>query len=141
MAFDSIPWTLVDGSYNGRPILYRLREFPHDFPALNYPQRLNLTWTMYEYENGLPTEQETRRLTLFEDRLVNAVESDEQSILLGVLTCNGEREFIFQTADPSEFLLRLTNMPQETERYPITIERYDDPDWAYFKDVTSQADD
>jgi hypothetical protein len=32
---------------------------------------------------------------------------------------------------------RLTEMPQETERYPITIQRYDDPDWRYFKSVAS----
>jgi hypothetical protein len=140
MDFDSIPWTLVDTDYNGRPILFRLREFPNDFPTADYPQRLNVTWSMFEHENGLPTDQETERLTRFEDRLVDAVESDEQSILLGVLTCNGEREFIFHTADPSEFLQRLTEMPQETERYPLTIERYDDPEWAYFKAITAQAE-
>lgn len=139
MNFDSIPWTLWDGEYKGNALLIRLREFPDDFPTSKFPQRLNVTWTMYERdENGLPTEQEFERLTAFEDRLVEAVEPDEQSILLGVLTCNGEREYIFQTTDPSEFLRRLTDMPQETERYPIVIERYDDPDWYYFKDVSSQ---
>jgi hypothetical protein len=79
-------------------------------------------------------------LAIFENRLVDAVEPDEQSILVGALTCNGEKEFIFHTTDPSEFLKRLSNMPQETERYPVTIERYDDPDWTYFKAVMSQLD-
>ena len=130
---------LADGDYNGHALLIRLREFPKDFPVSMYPQRLNVTWTMNEHEIGLPTDHETERLTDFENRLVDAVEPDEQSILLGVLTCNGQREYIFQTADPAEFLKRLTDMPQETERYPIVIERYDDPEWDYFKDVTAQA--
>ena len=87
------------------------------------------------------TDEEFQRWATFEDRLVEAVEPDEQSILVGALTCNGEKEFIFHTADPAEFPKRLTDMPQETERYPIIIERYDDPDWFYFKEVTSQLDE
>jgi hypothetical protein len=142
MDFDSIPWVGADGDYNGRPLLMRLRQFAKEFPASKYPQRLNVTWTMSEPdENGLPTDEEFHRLAAFENRLVEAVEPDEQSILLGALTCNGEKEFIFQTADPSEFLKRLTDMPQETERYPIIIEKYDDPDWDYFEAVMSQLEE
>lgn len=140
MDFDSIPWLGADVDYNGRPLLIRLRQFAKEFPVSKYPERLNITWSMSEPdENGLPTDQEFERVAAFENRLVDAVEPDEQSILIGVLTCNGEKEFIFQTADPSEFLKRLTEMPQETERYPITIERYDDPEWDYFKDLSAQA--
>lgn len=137
---DSLTWLGVEADYNGRPLFFRLRQFPIQFPTVLYPQRLNVFWTMSEPDwNGLPTDQESERLETFEDRLIDAVELDEQSILAGVLTSNGEREFIFHTADPAEFLRRLTTMPQEPERYPITIESYEDPDWAYFKSVVSQV--
>ena len=89
--------------------------------------------------NGWPTDEEFSRLEVFEDRLVNAVESDQHSILVGALTCNGQKEFIFHTADVPGFMERLNNMPQEKERYPVTIQSYDDPDWYYFTAVTSQA--
>ena len=139
MNFDSLPWVGAEADYDGRPLLIRLRQFPQGFPTAKFSQRLNVTWTMSQPDqNGLPTDQEFSKLAAFEDRLVNAVEPDEQSILVGALTCNGNKEFIFHTADPSEFLKRLTNMPQETERYPITIEKYDDPDWNYFHAVMSQ---
>jgi Family of unknown function (DUF695) len=141
MDFDSLGWVGAEGDYDGRPLLIRLREFPEEFPTSKYPERLNITWTMSEVEqNGLPTEREFSRLASFEDRLIDAVEPDGQSILVGALTCNAEKEFILQTANVSEFLKRLTNMPQEKERYPIKIERYDDPDWSYFKSVMSQLD-
>lgn len=91
-------------------------------------------------ENGLPTEEEFSRLATFEDRLVNAVEHDEHSILVGAVTCNGEKEFMFHTANVPGFLERLTNMPQEEERYPITIQKYDDPDWSYFKALIPMSD-
>lgn len=74
-------------------------------------------------ENGLPTEKEFSILGAFEDRLIDAIEPDEQSILVGALTCNAEKEFVFQTTNASEFLKRLTNMPQKEDRYPIEIEK------------------
>jgi hypothetical protein len=86
-------------------------------------------------ENGWPNGSEFKRLSTFEDRLVEAVECDRQSILSVVLTCNGEKEFVFHTADVATFLSRLTNMPQEQERYPITTLRNTDPEWNYFDSV------
>ena len=133
MTFDSITWAVAEGEYETHPLFIRFREIPKTFPRARYHQRLNIFWKMSAPdENGLPTEDEFERLNLFEDRLVPAVEDDEHSILVSVLTCNGEREFIFHTADVPGFMERLTNIPQEEDRYPITIQRYDDPDWSYF---------
>ena len=138
MDFDSITWALAEGEHEGHPLLSRFREFPGNFPRVSYPERLNLFWQMLERdENGWPTEFEFERLKAFEDRLVEAVEHDGQSILSVVLTCNGEKEFVFHTADVTIFLSKLTNMPQEQERYPIMIISNTDPEWGYFDDVIS----
>src|SRR5688572_11280011 len=136
MEFDSITWAGAEGEHEGHPLLIRYREFPHDFPRGSYPERVNVFWKMVETDqNGWPTEFEFVRLRAFEDRLVEAVELDRQSILSVVLTCNGEKEFIFHTGDEAVFLRRLANMPQEQERYPITILRNTDPEWNYFDSV------
>jgi Family of unknown function (DUF695) len=129
----------MEAEQNGDPIITRFREFPREFPRWKYPCRLNIVWKMTEADtHGLPTGEEFSRLETFEDRLIDAAEHDEHSILLGVLTGNGEREFIFQTRDVSGFLQRLTNMPQKEDRYPITIYRNDDPDWSYFESGISE---
>lgn len=139
MTLESITWALWDGEYNSQPLLIRFREFPEDFSKSKYPQRLNIFWKMSAVDqNGLPADVEFEKLSTFEDRLVDAVEHDEHSVLTGVLTCNGEREYIFHTADVPGFLERLTHMAQEEERYPITIQKYDDPDWVYFEDMIPQ---
>lgn len=140
MDFDSLKWTLADGEYDDRPLLMRFRQFPETFPKTKYPERINIFWKMSQTDvNGLPADEEFDRLTTFEDRLVAAVEPDEHSILGAVLTCNGQTEYVFHTADVSEFLQRLTNMPQEKEKYPITIHRYNDPEWKYFQSVIAQV--
>ena len=80
-------------------------------------------------EDGFPTKDELEKVHAFEDRLIEAVEHDEFAILSIVLTGNGQREFVFYTVDPQEFINRLTNMPQEEERYPIEIHCNEDPEW------------
>ena len=140
MDFDSLPWTGVETQYNELPLLIRFVRLPRTFPKSKYPQRINVFWKMAETsENGLPTEDELMKLETFENRLCDAVHPDRHSILVGALTCNGEKEFIFHTSDVPGFLQRLTNMPQEKERYPITIQRYDDPNWTYLKSVVSNS--
>ena len=139
MDFDSFSWTGVETEYNGRPLLVRFVTLPKGFPKSKYPERLNIFWKMSESPDdiGLPTEQESTKLEIFENRLCESVHVDEHSVLIMALTCNGEKEFVFHTADVSGFIRRLTAMPQEEERYPITLQRYDDPNWAYFESVTS----
>lgn len=134
MSFDSLTWVGAEAEREMRPLLITFREIPKTFPRSRYPERLNIFWEMSEPdENGLPTEDEFNRIELFESRLVPAVEDDEHSILVGTVTCNGDREYIFHTADVSGFMERLTNMPQEEERYPITIQKSNDPTWSYFE--------
>ncbi len=142
MNFESLTWAGVEADCNSHPLLIRFREFPKRFPKSKYPQRINIFWKMSEAdENGLPTEEEFNKLSTFENRLVNAVERDEHSILVAALTCNEEKEFIFYTADVPGFMERLTKMPQEKGRYPVTIQSEDDPSWRYFKAVTPKLVD
>ncbi len=136
MDFNSLTWALGEGERNKDPLLIRFREFPENWPKSKHPYRVNIFWTMSEPdENGLPSDEESLRLETFEDRLIDAVESDKHSILVAALTCGGEREFVFHTKDVQGFMERLRSMPQEEERYPITIQSYEDPDWRYFQSV------
>lgn len=141
MRLDSITrWTLAEGEIDGKVVFIRFRRFPKAFPRAIYPERLHIFWKMSQPdENGLATAEEHERLSAFEDRLVDAVEHDDHSVLLVALTGGGEKEFLFQTADVPGFLARLTDMPQEAERYPITIQREHDPEWVYYDDVRNQA--
>ena len=136
MNFDALAWSVADGSHDGSPIVIRFRQFPDSFPRADYPHRLNLFWSLaVPAENGLPSKSDTEALHLFEDRLVAAVETDNQAILSVVLTGKNQREFVFQTTATQDFLRRLTEMPQEEKRYPIQIEYNEDATWDYFDRV------
>ena len=139
MKLDS-SWSLAEGEFKSRRLLIRSREFSAEFDRSEFPIRLNVFWRMEEpHEDGLPSESEFLKLEAFENRIADAVEVDNQSVLSVLLTCNGEREFVFHTRDRDEFLRRLTAMPQEEDRYPIEINSYDDPEWDYDKSVIPGA--
>ena len=133
MDFESIGWTGAEGWNGDHPLLLRFRNFDEAFPKGRYPIRLNVLWQMVESDvNGWATEAEFQKISTFEDRLVEAVEQDNQSILTVVLTYDGKKEFVFQSQDEETFLDRLIKMPQEAERYPIAINKNLDAEWDYF---------
>lgn len=140
MNADEDSWTLLEGTHDGKPVLIRARQFLSGIDKGSYPVRLNIFWQMRTPDaNGLASTSESAALEVFEERLVRAVDHDSQSVLSLVLTGHGQREFVFHTADSSEFVRRLTQMPQEPERYPIEIRSHEDPEWEYDHDVTRQA--
>jgi hypothetical protein len=131
---DSDDWTVAEGHTGEYPFQVRFRTMRADFPRSDFPKRLNIFWSMSEADdNGYATAAELRKLHTFEDRLVKAVEFDGFSILSVVLTGRSEREFVFYTPDPQEFVQRLTQMPQEEEIYPVEIHANDDEDWEYYE--------
>jgi Family of unknown function (DUF695) len=132
MEFESLARALAEGEFDGHPLLIRFRSFPQDFERTAFPERINVCWAMSDPDKqGLATPEEAMQLEAFEDRLVEAVESDQHSVLSVVLTCEGKREFVFHTADVAGFLQRLTDMPQEDLRYPIELHHSEDAEWEY----------
>jgi len=136
MKTDKIGWSIAEGMHEGKPMIIRYRGLDQSFPRNRYSQRLNIFWTFAAPTvQGLPSSGDSSRVRLFEDRLIKAVEGDGQSILSMVLTGKGQWEFIFHTTDVKEFLRRLTEMPQEKERYPIEIDHSEDTGWNYVNGV------
>ncbi|MCP4342665.1 MAG: DUF695 domain-containing protein [Desulfobulbaceae bacterium] len=82
-------WAIAEGQTDDYEFQIRIRKFEQKIPTISYPQRLNIFWSMDEvFENGMPSEKELEKLHLFEDRIIEAVESDEFSIMSIVLTGN-----------------------------------------------------
>ena len=136
MNFDSIPWRLIKGRKEQEVVLVRHRLFSADFPKGDFAHRLNIFWQMSDASaNGMPEDSETKLMEVFEDRLVEATEPDEEAVLSMVVTGNSQREYVFHTRSTDEFLRRLTEMPQEEERYPIELHHTEDAEWEYFDRV------
>jgi hypothetical protein len=136
MNLDTLPWVLIQARNDQNAILVRHRKFPEDFLKESFLHRLNIFWKMSDASpSGFPDTAESDRMRIFEDRLVHATERDNESVLSMVLTGKGAREYVFYTRSTDEFLHRLAEMPQETERYPIEIHCTEDIAWEYVERV------
>ena len=132
-------WSVAEGTLNRTTAIVRVRRGRPSHHG-EMPTRLQVFWKMTEAEeDGMPSEAESFRLERFEDRICSAIDHDGQSILMLALTSNGQREFVFYTKDPEEFLARLTAMPQEKERYPVRIQAHSDPEWSFWQGLRNQT--
>jgi len=83
----------------------------------------------------MPSPDESTAMKVFENRLVPAVERGNLAILTTVVTNDGNRIWYFYVSDVPEFGKRLSEMPQEKDRYPITLTATTDTDWAFYLDI------
>ena len=140
MNHDDFTWVLAECADPERPFLIRYIESGKGIDRSTYSNRLNVFWNFRTpTEQGLPSEDDNDETEAFENRLIEAVEAGNHSVLVMVLTGRGQKEYVWQTTDPKLFLKSLTEMPQEEERYPIRIQHYEDKTWDYFDSVLSDV--
>ena len=100
-----------------------------------YTRVLKVVWPYAEEgSQGLPSAEQSLRMTVFEDRFVEAVEHDARAVLVAVLTFDGVRQWVFYTNDIADCGARLGAMPQEAEPYPLELTSDEDPAWQYLHD-------
>lgn len=128
------PWTLAEISREGGEVefLLRWRVVPKAVRRAEWPSTLVITWeNRFSTSEGFPIESEFTAMGTFELRLGEAVERDALAVMSLSVTGKEERQLVFHTRDVAEFSKRLHEMPQEQQRYPIRIEKSDDPGWTH----------
>lgn len=129
-------WAVAEGTHHGKPLLIRFRQELRSITDLTgYPLLLQITWPFAETDGtGLPDDPASSHMELFENRIAEAFERDCHAVLTAVITNDGSRQWLFYTSDIEECGRRLTDMPQERERYPIELTAEDDPCWTYLRE-------
>jgi hypothetical protein len=96
---------------------------------------LKIIWAFANEGSGaLPSDEQSAKMRVFEDRFCEAVERDAHAVLTAVLTFDGARQWVFYTGDVRECGARLGAMPQEADPYPLELTAEDDPEWRYLRD-------
>jgi hypothetical protein len=130
-------WAVAEIRHPSGPGLIRFRQpVPTPGECYSHPHRLSITWAYADEGSGqLPDNQVAQEMERFEDHLVDAVEADAHAALVGVLTFDGARQWVFYTRDFSEFAQRLSRLPDyHGEPYPIELVTEKDPTWSYLRD-------
>ncbi|MGF1713162.1 DUF695 domain-containing protein, partial [Vibrio kagoshimensis] len=126
-------WAVAEGKYNDLPLMIRFRDklMPH-LGISNYPKLIQVYWNYSVHESGMPSKVDSAAMEIFENRLVDSLETDMSGVLSSAITTNGYREWVFYCKSTDVFAEKLHNIPQEMEPYPIEIEAVHDPKWDYY---------
>lgn len=128
-------WAGARGTHNERPLIIRFRnEVSKNCDCKELPHLIQIYWTFEDSPSGMPSSEENEAMRIFEDRLIDALESDLTGILIAAVTTNGYREWVYYVRSVETFAERLHAMPQEEDPYPIEIQTRKDPGWDYFFD-------
>jgi len=129
-------WRVVSSQSNSSLAVVRLRE---DVPAVasrrSFPNCLRVLWAYAEPEtDALPDSAEAEEMLTFEEHLSKALEHEHLAVLTAVLTFDGARQWVFYTHDVQQCGVRVNAMPQRSERYPIELDAFGDPEWSYLQE-------
>src|SRR5438552_8619376 len=96
-------WQVSQGTYNKRPLLLRLRSGASEIaghPEFRHQVGIAVAFKKPD-RKGLPHRDDEEALYRFEDELAVLEEANE-SLLVGVITTGGMREFVLYTSDPEK---------------------------------------
>lgn len=137
MAF-STRWVLADGELNDHPITIRYRdEVDEQLNSGEFKHCIQISWSaaFVDEQTGYPTAEELEQIDAFNQKLMIAVEKDEQAILLMVLMCQGINQWILYAKDIETLQASLNTIPTDTGLYPIEVVAEEDPSWVTFTEL------
>lgn len=130
---DEDNWSIAEGIHNQLPLIIRFRtKFTSSLNTEQFSQLIKIYWEFEEDPSGMPSESESETMEIFENRLVDALESDYSGVLTSVVTTNGYRHWVLYVKSVDLFSKRLHSMPQENHPYPIQIQTQQDAKWEYY---------
>lgn len=133
-------WTILRGTYDGRPIFIRLREsMKQAIGHPDYPFQMGVAIPLKNPGTEcLITDGEAEQLHAIEDLLTKALCENQAAVLVMVITTAGMREFIYYTKDwkPEYFKERVNDIEKHTRTHELQFIMRHDPDWSIFKQFT-----
>lgn len=131
-------WTVAAGLRSsdtcpeGCGVVYRYRSgFAPSFKRAAYPDRVIISWR-YTSADGMPAPAEREAMGQLENLLEPQV--GPLSTLVLVSTGDGLREWVYYARSQDDFMGRLNEALQDHPPFPVTIDLWKDPEWAFYKD-------
>jgi hypothetical protein len=126
------------GEEDGFPIIFRGRQYiPAGVAEPDYPTLVSIYWD-YEpaNESGMPDDETRTAQDELEDALI-ALDDQECSFLMLVVTGNRRKEWHWYVHDLNDWMGKLNRALSEYSPFPIEIENDHQPDWTLYHNFIS----
>lgn len=131
-------WTVIHGLLNGRPLITRFNVGLKELAGHpDYDHQVGIAVPLETpNDHGLPGVEEDRQLGQVEDAIANVLEEGHESLLAGVISTGGMREFVFYTSDPAAVRQKFERLCEEITSHRIQLMIQQDPRWSVYNQFT-----
>ncbi|AHE57500.1 DUF695 domain-containing protein [Sphingomonas sanxanigenens] len=124
-------WSLVTASNGAHNIVIRCRSrLPAEPDREIFKFVVQISWPYGPTDTGHPDDATRSEIEAFEDIFLEPLASKLCAVEVASITGNDQRDWLFHTYDPREFSLEFNAILRDRPKYPISMECYEDEDWA-----------
>lgn len=125
-------WALGRMKDGDNPLIVRLRKIlPSWCEKEGLPHLIAISWSC-SGDQGLPTEEENREQSEFEELLDQGIGNDTHSLLTLVITGGNVKEWQWYTQSPETFMGFLNSVLPQDKPFPISISHQQDNEWLAY---------
>jgi hypothetical protein len=128
-------WAMFQGEHNGHPLIASIRTSAKDLVGHpSYAHQVGIAVPLHDPDqNGFPSVEESQQLNNIEDQVAGMLESGNESLLVGVLSTKGMREFVLYTTSPDEVQRKFGELDKEILSHGLQLMIRSDKEWNVYK--------
>jgi hypothetical protein len=128
-------WSMFQGEHEGNPLIARVRTSAKDLVGHpSYAHQVGIAVPLNDPDqNGFPSAEESQQLNNVEDQVACMLEFGNESLLVGVISTNGMREFVLYTTSPDEVQRKFGQLNKETPSHSLQLMIRPDKGWDVYK--------
>jgi hypothetical protein len=133
---DDTQWWVGHFEEDEKPVVVRARNSVPTTPnPKDYPWLAVITWHYEPDDSGMPSSEDSARMSEFEDAVESKMEKKRSCIQTASRTGNGRREWNYYARSEDQFMSALNDALGHLPPFPIEIYFYEEPDWDSFQDL------
>lgn len=135
----NLGWLAFDSKKSDKVLRLKVRnEVPPAATPAKYPNPIEMHWKYTPDATGMPAESVTAEFARLE-AAIDPIQGDKVAYLMIVATGNGERTWLWYTADPKAFAAALNSLVPG-HLYPVTLHLGPaEPDWKTYRAMREKA--
>ncbi len=129
-------WSYPAEADNGRTIIVTGRDEVEPWRDTGkYVYRIDVTWEYEARRDGMPCDEDARRMDEATAALLEAFKKDPAAVMTGIYTGDGRREWIFYTRSLPIFQKVFNRALEPLDQMPLAIEASEDADWSEYSEM------
>jgi hypothetical protein len=133
----SIPksWSVAEGTHEGKAVATRFNVALRPIAGRDeFPDRLGILAPLHEAnDRGFPNRAEIKQLDAIEELIDRRLSGGNESLLAGVVTTSGVREFVIYTSNAEVSRAKAEALAREVTTHQLQIIVRNDPQWRVYR--------